>query len=138
MIHWFLLTLVAMVFWGITGLTQKLSTNHISAQFSYLGFTLAFIPVALVILAGFPVELGFGRGIVVLGVAGGVLNGLGTLSSFAAFESGGKASIVVPIIYLYPLVTVIGGLLLLNEHLSAAHWAGVGLAPVAAWLLSKE
>jgi transporter family protein len=138
MADWFLLTLVAMVFWGTTGLTQKLSTNHVSAQFSYLGFVLAFVPVAIVILVAFPVDRNLSREIVILGIAGGVLNGLGTLSSFAAFESGGKASIVVPVIYLYPLVTVIGGKLFLNEQLSVTHWTGVVLAPLAAWLLSRE
>jgi transporter family protein len=138
MTHWFLLTIVTLVFWGITGLTQKLSTNNISAQFSFLGFALAFLPVAAVILIGFPVDFGGGGAILGLGVLGGVLNGLGTLCSFAAFEAGGKASVVVPILYLYPLVTVLAARVFLNEHVAAHHWVGILLAPAAAWLLSSE
>ena len=40
-------------------------------------------------------------------VAGGVLNGLGAWTSFRALESGGKASIVISLISLYPLLTVV-------------------------------
>ena len=138
MTHWHLLTFVTLVFCGITGLTQKLSTNHISAQFSFLGFALAFLPVAAIILAGFPLDLGLGGGILALGVLGGVLNGLGTLCSFAALEAGGKASIVVPILYLYPLVTVLAARVFLDEQVAAHQWAGIVLAPAAAWLLSSE
>jgi len=136
--HWLLLTLIALVFGGATGVTQKLSTNNISAQLSFLGFGLAFIPVAIVIFVVMPVDLPVTAEVLALGAVGGVLNGLGTLSSFAAFEAGGKASVVVPVIYLYPLVTVLGARLFLNEQLSLAHWLGILLAPVAAWLLTRE
>lgn len=136
--HWFWLSVVAIVLWGITGVTQKLSTNNISAQFSFLGFAVAFIPIALVIAWAFPVDRNPGLSIFLLGALGGLLNGLGVLTSFAAFESGGKASVVVPIISLYPLVTVLGAWALFHESISALNWVGIVLAPIAAWLLSGE
>ncbi len=136
--HWLLLSLVALVFWGITGNTQKLSTNCISTQFSFLGFAAAFIPIAILTLAVFPVETALSAEVVALGVAGGILNSLGALTSFAAFEAGAKSAVAVPIMYLYPLLTVLLARIFLHEQISAAHWAGILLAPVAAWLLSKE
>ena len=136
--HWLLLSFIALVAWGITGNTQKISTNCISTQFSFLGFALAFIPVALVTVALFPVSLALSGEVLALGVLSGVLNGFGALTSFAAFEKGAKSAVAVPIMYMYPLITVLLARLFLNEHIAPAHWAGIALAPVAAWLLSQD
>jgi uncharacterized membrane protein len=71
-------------------------------------------------------------------VIGGTLNGLGALTSFTALESGGKAAVVISLISLYPLVTVAVAVTLLHERLTLAQACGVGLAMVAAILLSLE
>lgn len=138
MTGWLVLSIVALVFWGITGNTQKLSTNNISTQFSFLGFALAFVPIAILVLLVFPVETSLTWQVIALGVLGGVLNSFGALTSFAAFEAGAKSSVAVPIMYLYPLLTVLLARAFLHEQITASHWAGICLAPVAAWLLSKE
>ncbi len=138
MSNWLVLSLLAMACWGVTGNTQKLSTNHVSAQLSFLGFALAFVPIAVLTLLVFPVETAPGPLVLALGVLGGVLNAMGALTSFAAFEVGAKSSIAVPIMYLYPLLTVVLARLFLHEAITTPQWAGILLAPVAAWLLSKE
>jgi drug/metabolite transporter (DMT)-like permease len=138
MSNWLLLSLVALVSWGLTGNTQKLSTNYVSAQFSFLGFALAFVPIAILIVLLFPVETALSPQVLALGILGGVLNSLGALTSFAAFEAGATSSIAVPIMYLYPLLTVVLARIFLHEEITPAHWAGILLAPVAAWLLTKE
>lgn len=137
-VHWFWLATAALVFWGITGVTQKLSTNRISAQLCFLGFSAAFLPIALIIVVFFPRSPAPSAPVVVLGVLGGVFNGLGALTSFKALESGGKASVVIPIVALYPLVTVLGSFLFFREQLTPANWAGIVLAPLAAWMLSAQ
>jgi transporter family protein len=73
-----------------------------------------------------------------LAVTGGTLNGLGALTSFLALESGGKASIVISLISLFPLPTVAFAVLALHEHLTAAQTIGIVLAIAAAILLSQE
>jgi drug/metabolite transporter (DMT)-like permease len=138
MSNWLLLSILALICWGITGNTQKLSTNYVSTQFSFLGFALAFVPIAILTMLVLPVERAVSPQVLALGVLGGVLNSFGALTSFAAFEAGAKSSIAVPIMYLYPLLTVILARIFLHEEITAAHWAGILLAPVAAWLLSKE
>ena len=137
MTAWFLLSTVALVFWGITGVTQKLSTNNVSTELSFLGFAAAFVPVGVLTWALFPVDVNIGWGLLLLGALGGLLNGLGALTSFAAFEAGGKSSIVIPIISAYPLVTVLAARVLLHEAITPRQWAGIVLAPIAAWLLSR-
>ena len=54
MSNWLVLSLLVAFCWGITGNTQKLSTNHVSTQLSFLGFALAFVPIAILTLLLFP------------------------------------------------------------------------------------
>jgi transporter family protein len=49
----------------------------------------------------------------------------------------GAATVVVPLTALYPLVTVILSWALLRENLTPRHLAGIALALLAGWLLSK-
>src|SRR3989442_7231951 len=115
---WIWLATIALVFFGITGVTQKLSTNNISFDFSFIWFCVAFFVIAGVIAATMPLDWHVSPSIVVFAALGGLLNGLGALTSFATFEKGGKASVVTPLINLYPLVTVAGAWLLLGERRS--------------------
>jgi len=135
---WLIYALTALVFWGITGVTQKLSTNAISTQLSFLWFAIAFVPIALVILGTMPLDWHLKPKVLWLAVVGGALNGLGAYTSFAALESGGKASIVIPLVYLYPLVTILLALVFLHERITSVQGAGIALAIVAAILLSRE
>jgi transporter family protein len=135
---WMIYALVALVFWGITGVTQKLATNNISTQLSFLWFVYAMIAIGLVILLTVPIQWHMQPKIFWLAVVGGALNGLGALTSFAAFEKGGKASIVVPLCYLFPLVTVLIAITFLHESLTRTEVAGIVTALIAAVLLSQE
>ncbi len=129
---------IALVFWGITGVTQKLATNKISSELSFIWFAYAMIAISAVLAALVPMHWHVRPLIFWAAVAGGTLNGLGALTSFTALESGGKASVVISLISLYPLVTVAFAFIVLHERLTLAQWAGVGIAIVAAILLSLE
>jgi transporter family protein len=129
---------IALVFWGITGVTQKLATNRISSELSFIWFAYAMIAISAVLAAFVPLHWHVRPGIFWAAVVGGTLNGLGALTSFTALESGGKAAVVISLISLYPLVTVALAVTVLHEHVTVAQGAGVGLAIVAAILLSLE
>ncbi|MEW5978780.1 MAG: EamA family transporter [Acidobacteriota bacterium] len=135
---WIWLASIALVFWGSTGVTQKLATNRISSKLSFLWFAYAMIAVSLTLLATATIHWHVPPLILCLGVAGGTLNGLGVLTCFIALEAGGKASIVVSLISLYPLLTVAFGVVALHERVTTAQGLGVGLAIVAAIFLSIE
>ena len=135
---WLLFALITLIFWGTTGVTQKLSTNAISTELSFLWFVVAFLPIALVIVLAVPLDWHIKTRVYCLAIVGGALNGLGALTSFKALESGGKASIVIPLCYLYPLVTIFLALILLHEKVTRTEIAGIVLALVAAILLSRE
>jgi uncharacterized membrane protein len=135
---WVWLSLVALTFWGITGVTQKLSTNNISTTLAFIWFSLSFIPMALVIVFLVPLNWNLSVSTVLLAMAGGALNGLGVVTSFTALECGGKASVVIPLVSLYPLITLFLAYLVLGETLSTRQCSGVVLALIAALLLSRE
>jgi transporter family protein len=137
--QWFLLASVALIFFGITGITQKLSTDYVSFEYSFVWFSVAFVFISIAILAGaHNLDWRPTPGIFVLAAIGGLLNGLGALTSFAALEKGGKAGIVVPIINLYPLVTIVGAWIFLGERLSRVQAIGIVLALVSVILLAQE
>ena len=130
---------VALILWGIAGVTQKLSINHISAEYSFVWFAVAFVPIAvLVVLAEGSVAVLQSPGIIVFASVGGILNGLGVLTAFMALERNGKASVVIPLVALYPLVAVVVAYLFVGEKVTPIQWAGVLMAVAAGGLLSRE
>jgi transporter family protein len=135
---WLLFAIIALVFWGITGVTQKLSTNRISSQLSCLWWAAAMIAISAWLALTEHIQWHLPPITLALSVLGGLLNGLGALTSFAALESGGKASVVISLISLYPLLTVAVAVLLLHERLTPLQTLGAVLAIVAAILLSIE
>jgi transporter family protein len=135
---WVGLSCIALALWGITGVTQKLSTNKISSVHSFVWFSVAFVLVAAVLLAFVPLGGQLSVATIALAALGGVLNGTGALTSFAAFERGGKASIVIPLVSLYPLVTIGGAWLFLQERVTGVQAAGIACALIAVVLLSRE
>jgi transporter family protein len=135
---WLGFAIAALVLWGVTGVTQKLSTNRITSERSFLWFCWAMVALSAAVLVVARPHWGLGTLVVSCSVAGGALNGLGAWTSFRALESGGKASIVIPIISLYPLLTVLLAVLLLGERLTWMQTAGAITAIAAAILLSVE
>ena len=135
---WLGFAVAALVLWGVTGVTQKLSTNRISSERSFLWFCWAMVAISAAVFLFAKPHWGLGRLVVVCSVAGGALNGLGAWTSFRALESGGKASIVISLISLYPLLTVVLAVLFLGERLTWMQTSGAIIAIAAAILLSIE
>ena len=135
---WVIFAMIALVFWGVTGVTQKLSTDCISSELSFIWFAVAMIAISSVLAVSVPVQWHPGPLVFWLAVLGGTLNGLGALTSFTALEWGGKASVVISLVALYPLLTVAFAVMFLHERMTAVQGAGIALAVIAAILLSIE
>lgn len=135
---WLVFAMIAMLFWGITGVTQKLSTNAISTELSFLWFGVAMIALAVTVLPLVLPHWHLPSRDFWLATLGGMLNCLGAYTSFAALEKGGKASIVIPLCYLYPLLTIVLAIVFLHETLTRPQLAGIILALIAAILLAQE
>ena len=135
---WMAYTLVALVLWGVAGLTQKLATNHISTELSTVCFALAFIPIALGVMVVWPVpSWRFPAMTWLLAVGTGVLISTGTLTLFAAYRTG-KASVVTALTGLYPALTAVISIPLFNETLDVRKVAAIALALGAGVALTYE
>ena len=135
---WLVFAFAALVLWGVTGVTQKLSTNRISSERSFLWFCWAMVALSIGVLVFVHPYWKLGALVLACSIAGGALNGLGAWTSFRALESGGKASIVISLIALYPLLTIVLAVALLRERLTWMQSAGAVVAIATAILLSIE
>jgi drug/metabolite transporter (DMT)-like permease len=133
-----LLALTALLLYGVAAVTQKLSTNYISTELSFLWFASAFVLIGAVIIVVHPLDWRISGRTWFWTVSGGALNVLGALASFAAYRSGGKASVVTPLAALYPVVTVLLAVPLFKERLGGREVAGIALALLSAVALSYE
>ena len=82
---WLVYALAPIVLWGLAGLLQKVSTNHISGELSTLWFLAAFIPVAVVILVREPLPAPVAPHVWLLVIAQGFFLALGNFAVLAAF-----------------------------------------------------
>ncbi|MGH9328297.1 MAG: EamA family transporter [Terriglobia bacterium] len=137
MSEWMIFSLATIVFWGIMGLLQKLSTNWISADSVFIWSRVGYLMLAIWLLATTSLHNLTGWNIA-LGIVVGFTNGLGAWYLYASLEQGAKASVAVPLTSLYPLLTVLLAVAFLGEKPKRYQWIGIGLAVVAGVLMSLE
>jgi transporter family protein len=132
---WFWFSLVVLLTWGVVGLLQKLSTNEISAESALVWLVAGFILVTPVFYPGKAIASYPPRSLAYI-LLSATLNALGAWALFAAMKNGGRASIVVPLTALYPLVVVMMAPVILRESVSLQQGVGVVSALIAVALLS--
>jgi drug/metabolite transporter (DMT)-like permease len=136
---WLVYALVALLFWGLFSAAQKVTTNYISAEWSYLSFIASSILLSLGFIVFGLVKVEFTPQTMLVGSLAGMLNSLGVLASFAAYRSEGKASQVTAIAgSLQPVFTIVLAILFLKEKLLWIETLGIGLAIIGALFLSVE
>lgn len=134
---WFWFALIVLVSWGVVGLLQKLSTNHLSAEWALIWLAVGFFVLEPWLYPGRAL-FHYSLRSLEWALLGGVLNALGAWALLAALKSGGKASIVAPFTALYPVVVVFSAPAVLHESITARQAAGVVCALIAVVLLSSE
>lgn len=132
---WFWFALVTLLCWGVAGLLQKLSTNHISAESSLIWLVAGFLLLEPFFYRGKSV-FAYSAVNLTWALFSGVLNALGAWALFAALKSGGKASIVAPVTALYPLVVILLIPFVLRESITRLQVGGIACSLVAIVLLS--
>jgi drug/metabolite transporter (DMT)-like permease len=136
--RWMLLPLTAIVLWGVAALMQKAATNDVSARESAIWFLLAFLPVAGIIQLYDPLPSGIPTATWWLAAALGFALAFGNLTILLAFASGDKASIIVPLAGLYPVVSIPIALVALGDRIGWRESCGIVLALTAVVLLSIQ
>jgi len=134
---WIAYTLIAVLLYGVVGLSQKMATNRISAKASVICCCVGFlIPLTYLLVTSDPINSG--AVFLFVGFLVGVTSQVGSWFLFASLESGAKASAAVTLTALYPLVTVLLATTFLAERLTRLQWLGVFLALLAGAMVSYE
>ena len=115
---------------------SKLGSNEIPAKGMQFLFTLGSIPIVLIVLARRGFKLERSRKGIIYGLTAGVFSAAGSLGFFAAFRSGGNASVITTATGMYPVVTVLLALIFLRERLTRVQVVGLGFATVAFFIFS--
>jgi drug/metabolite transporter (DMT)-like permease len=135
---WMLYTLLALVLFGVTFITQKGATYFISDELSTIAYTVGFILLDFVLfLTDESLVWNFPPKATWISLFIGILMGAGTLTLFAAYRYG-KASIVTPFSQLYPIITVLVGVEFYREPMDLLRGIGVVAALAAGVILSLE
>jgi transporter family protein len=132
-----LLSIATVLLWGSWGLQSKLIVDRISPWMNQVLFSIGLLPLLAWMLfwknlrraAGEP-KKGAAYGLLT-----GILGGLGNVTFYLAL-SRGKASVIVPMVGLAPLITVVLALVVLKESINRAQVVGVVLALASIYLLS--
>lgn len=136
---WLLFALIALLFWGLFSAAQKVTTNYISAEWSYLSFIASSILISFALMSVGVIDMNFSWQTLWIGALAGMLNGLGVLASFAAYRAEGKASKVTAIAgSLQPVFTIVLAIVFLKENLDFIEIIGISLAIIGSLLLSIE
>lgn len=135
--RWLLLCLLADLLWGIWGIVPMEKSAAMSDELMQVVSTLGLLPVAMLFLASTNCRIGrrFGRGIL-FGVATGLCGSSGNYCILRGLAAGGEASAIFPITGVFPLVTLLLAVLILQERPNAVQVVGVFLALVAIALFS--
>ncbi len=141
---WIMYSLLTVLLWGLWGLESKFVVDRMSPWLNQIVFSFGLLPPVLWILlsrrqkhrpAVGAIQFSNRRG-AIYGLLTGVLGGGGNIGFYLALSHGGKASIVVPLVGLAPLVTVLLALLFLKESLNRIQLIGLFFALVSIFLLS--
>jgi bacterial/archaeal transporter family protein len=132
---WYLYALLTVLMWGIWGVFSKFASAHSKPRQVLLFQSAGVLAFALVVLLieNFKFEWsvpGFSWSF-----AAGFFTFIGFLTFFAALEDG-KASTVVTLSALYPVVTILLSVIFLREKISLKETVGIGFALVASVLLA--
>lgn len=138
---WLALSIGALATWGVWGVFGKLASRHLDGASLFFYQLVVGIVVVLIAFAvtGFrpqwyAADGGLNPGLK-WAVATGIASALGQILYFSALGKG-KASIVVLMTGLYPVVTVILAFFILRESITLTQGSGILLAITSILLLS--
>jgi len=136
---WLLFAFLSMLLFGLFSASQKVTTNYLSAEWSYISFIASSVLVSVCFIALNLVNFGAVQSTLLIGSLTGLLDGLGVLAIYSAYQVKGKASQVSPIASaLQQLFTLLLAITFLKERLSFVEFTGIGLAILGLWFLLLE
>jgi drug/metabolite transporter (DMT)-like permease len=135
--RWFILTLAAILCWGLYGVAYNLAAKAIPTLPNQVLSTVGLILPALFLIPSVLRERRHKTGLWIAFISG-LFGTLGNITLFAALSESGQSAIIFPLTALYPLVTVVVAVAFMHERARTWQGLGIGLALIAVVLLSME
>ncbi len=121
--------------WGLWAFLVKVASRDLNPFQMQALFVAGMLPLIALALVRTRLTIQTDRLGVTYGMLNGVLATLGMLAFYAAMERG-RASIVGPVTALFPIVTIAGSMVILNERLNVVQCAGIVCALAAILLFA--
>lgn len=137
MAAWFVLTLGALSLWGVWGFLAKLGSDNLTAKSAATMQGMGVAAVAFAVLAFMRFKPDWDTGGTPSAFFAGVALMAGIIAFVFALSQGGKASIVVPMTAMYPVVTIGLSVAILREQITPTTGVGIIFALIAVFLLSR-
>lgn len=134
---WVIYSVLACLLWGVFPIFQKSSLKWVDPVWAYLFSTVGATVTTLLLFLFFRsshTEIHSAGAL--FGILSGISGSLGVFFFLLSLSRGGKASIIVPFTALYPVISIILGLILFKETISLAQGIGIILALISVFLLS--
>jgi bacterial/archaeal transporter family protein len=134
---WLWFSLLVLVFYGTLGVVQKMATSLISAESALVWSVVGFLLLQPFLYSA-PSPFHYTSGALGWALLNGVSTGLGVWTLMAAMAAGGKASLVLPISAMYPLLVVLVAPLIFHESITGLQAVGVACALISVVLISSD
>jgi transporter family protein len=133
--RWFISAMLALVCWGIWAVLGKVST--LNGPQTQAVSTMGMLPVIVLLAFSKPARADFrkARGSA-FAFAAGVCGCIGNIVYYEILKADEKASTLIPLTALYPLVTILLAVPLLKEKINRVQLIGIALALIAIYLFN--
>ena len=133
-VNWLLYTLVTVALWAGWSFLGKLALEHTTAVQATVVFGFVAMLVGFAAIAAGQRTAAWSFSTLWLAALSALSGSAGLITFYFALQQG-RASVVVPIIGLYPAIVALLSVLLLGERLSAVQYVGILLAVTGVVLL---
>ncbi|MFQ5944453.1 MAG: EamA family transporter [Anaerolineales bacterium] len=134
--EWTLPAFGAFFVWGLWSFIPKITVKYISARSAVIYEVLGGIIVAAIVLYSVHFRPDVHPKGVALGITTGVLGFLGALF-FLVAVSKGPVSLIATLTALYPVISILLAILVLNEPITLKQGVGIVFGLVAMFLVSR-
>src|SRR5580698_8813118 len=121
---WLWFSILVLLSWGTLGIVQKVATNLISAESALVWSVIGFLLLQPILYSG-PSPFHYTSGSL-------------SWTLMAAMAAGGKASLVMPITAMYPLLVVLVAPVIFHESITGLQALGVACALISVVLISSD
>ncbi len=132
---WYLYALMTVLMWGVWGVFSKFASANSKPRQVLIFQSIGVLAFALVVLTMEKFKIEWSVPGFSWSFAAGFFTFIGFLTFFAALEKG-KASTVVTLSALYPVVTILLSITFLHEKISLRESVGIVFALIASVLLA--